>query len=279
MKTQSILVIGASGTVGAEVSRILKAQGHKVLEATSKRAPADGKVFVDLTTGEGISAAFEHVDRAFLLSPPGYADQYAMLSPLIQEAKRRGLRKVVLMTALGANASDSTPFRRAELELERSGLSYNIIRPNWFMQNFNSFWIQGIKEHGKVFLPAGTAKVGFIDARDISAVAAKLLVSEELSNRAFDLTGPRALDHAEAAELISKATGKTIGYQEITPEAFRSGLLGAGLPADYVDFMVLIIGFLREGYNSAVTQNVEAILGRSAIPFETYAKDFKISYL
>ncbi|MEZ4815305.1 MAG: hypothetical protein R3A80_08900 [Bdellovibrionota bacterium] len=38
-----------------------------------------------------------------------------------------------------ANASEETPFRKAEVELENSGLNYNIIRPNWFFQNFNTF--------------------------------------------------------------------------------------------------------------------------------------------
>src|SRR6185503_14578197 len=107
------------------------------------------------------------------------ADQYKVLSPLIQEAKRQGLEKVVLMTAMGANAVETAPFRRAEIELEKSGLTYNIVRPNWFFQNFNTFWIQGILNYGKILVPGGNAKTSFIDARDISAVVAKLLTTSE----------------------------------------------------------------------------------------------------
>lgn len=274
MKRQTILVVGASGTVGTELARILKSEGH-IVRGTTSRTPVEGKVFLNVATGEGLSRAFAGVDRAFFLSPPGFANQYAILSPLIQEAKRRGLKKVVLMTAMGANANEASPLRQAEMELEKSGLAYNIIRPNWFMQNFNTFWIQGIRDAGKIFLPAGNAKTSFIDARDISEVAATLLTSDEMNNRDFDLTGPEALDHNEAAAFISKATGKTVVYEEIAPEAFKKGLVGAGLPHDYADFMVMIIGFLREGYSAGLTESVAEILGRKPRSFVNYAQDFK----
>lgn len=277
MKHETILIVGASGTVGTELTQLLKAAGHTV-RGTTSRSPGAGQVHLNVATGEGLAAAFEGVDRAFLLSPPGFADQYQVLSPLIQEAKRRGLKKVVLMTAMGANANEAAPLRKAELELETSGLAFNIIRPNWFMQNFNTFWIQGIKERGKIFLPAGQAKTSFIDARDIAAVAAKLLTDDKLKNRDFDLTGPEALDHDQAAALLTKASSKKIVYQEITPEAFKQGLVGAGLPNDYADFMVLIISFLREGYSAGVTTSVQDILGRAPARFETYAKDFKAAF-
>lgn len=277
MKKDLVLVVGASGTVGSELSRLLQEQGYLVRATTSKpvKDGSTNKVHVNLATGEGLKQAFEGVDKAFFLSPPGYADQYAMLSPLIQEAKRRGLKKVVLMTAMGANASDETPFRRAEIDLEKSGLSYNIIRPNWFMQNFNTFWIQGIREQKKILLPAGTAKVSFIDARDIAAVAAKLLTSDEFNNKDFDLTGPESVDHAQVAEAISKVTGQKISYQEIKPEELKAGLSAAGLPKDYVEFLLLIMGFLREGYSARTTDNVKMITGKPPRSLAAYTQDYK----
>ena len=281
MKKDLVLVVGASGTVGSELSRLLEEQGYSVRATTSKPVKEDSSslVHLNLATGEGITKAFESVDKAFFLSPPGYANQYAMLSPLIQEAKRRGLKKVVLMTAMGANASEDTPFRRAEIELEKSGLAYNIIRPNWFMQNFNTFWIQGIREQGKILLPAGNAKVSFIDARDIASVAAKLLTTDEFNNKDFDLTGPESVDHAQVAAAISKVTGKTITYQEIKPEELKAGLLAAGLPKDYTDFLLLIMGFLREGYSARTTDNVKAITGKAPRTLAAYAQDYKASWV
>ena len=281
MKKDLILIVGASGTVGSEIAKELKQQGYQVRTTTSKSVSTGNQemVHINLATGEGIKAALDGVDRAFFLSPPGYADQYKLLSPLIQEAKRKGLKKVVLMTAMGANAVETSPFRRAELELEKSGINYNIIRPNWFLQNFNTFWIQGIKEQGKILLPAGKAKVSFIDARDIAAVASKLLTTDDLNNKAFDLTGPEAVDHDQVAQAISGATHKNITYQEIEPSVLRTGLLAAGLPADYSDFLLMILSFLKEGYNASVNENVTFILGRDPKKLSQYTNDYKKSWL
>jgi uncharacterized protein YbjT (DUF2867 family) len=274
-----ILVVGASGTVGSELSRLLAAHGEAVVKATSRRPIAVDQVQVDLVSRAGLKAAFSGVDRAFFLAPPGHANQEALLAPLIDEAMAHGLKKVVLMTAMGANADENAPLRKAERRLEASGLAYNIIRPNWFMQNFNTFWLHGIQTAGQIFLPVGSAKGSFIDARDIAAVAARLLTSETFANRDFDLTGPRALDHAEVAAILTLATGKTIGFTDITPEAMLQGLLGAGLPKDYAEFMVLILGYFKAGYAERRTDAVSQITGQTPRTIEQYAKDYRASWV
>lgn len=274
-----ILVVGASGTVGSELSRLLTAQGETVVKLTSRAPTAPDQVQADLVSGKGLHEAFEGVDRAFLLSPPGYANQYEVLAPLIDEARARNLKKVVLMSAMGANADDSAPLRQAEKKLEASGLPYNIIRPNWFMQNFNTFWIQGILQQGKILLPLGSAKGSFIDARDIAAVAAKLLTSDGFANQDFDLTGPAALDHDAVAAILSRETGRSISYQETPPAAMLDGLLSAGLPRPYAEFMLLILGFFKAGYAERTTDAVARILGRAPGSFEQYAKDYRAAWL
>jgi uncharacterized protein YbjT (DUF2867 family) len=276
------LVVGASGTVGSQIVRELVAQGHTV-RATTHRADAVGNpgavqtVRLDLATGDGVAAAFNGVDGAFLLAPPGYADHYRLLSPLVAEAKRAQVGKVVLMTAMGANAAD-TPFRRVEQELAASGVPYNIIRPNWFMQNFQTFWVQGINAQGKVLLPAGTAKVSFIDARDIAAVAVRLLTTHDEDNRDFDLTGPAAIDHDEVAKILSLETGRAIRYEEITPDTLRQGLLAGGVPADYTEFLLVILDFLKQGYAERTTGEVKRLLGREPGSFAQYAREARAAW-
>lgn len=215
----------------------------------------------------------------FLLSPPGYSDQYALLSPLVQESKRQGLKKVVLMTALGANANEQSPFRRVEVELEKSGLAYNIIRPNWFFQNFHTYWVQSIIEQNQLQLPAGNAKASFIDTRDIAAVAAELLVGEEFNGQAFDLTGREAYTHTQVAEAISQVAGRSISYRDISPDDFKKTLMTAGLNPEYAEFLTMIMGFLREGYNAAITKDVELILKRAPRDLNDYVNTYKDKWI
>ena len=273
------LVLGASGTVGSALAQRLAEQGHTVRRATSKTDLAAGQVHLNLTDPTTIAPAFAGVDNVFLLSPPGYINQDQLLIPLIDQARAQGLRKVVLMTAMGANADPTSPMRKAEIHLEQSGLAYNIIRPNWFMQNFSTFWLHGILAQGKIFLPVGSAKGSFIDARDIAAVAAALLTRDDLNNRDFDLTGLQALSHDEVAQILSQETGRSITFEDITPEAMLQGLLAAQLPRPYAEFMLLILGYFKAGYAERITDAVQVITGNAPRSFTQYAKAYRTAWL
>lgn len=272
------LILGASGNVGSEIAKILKAKGEEVSLATSRNVEKEDQVYLNLATGEGLEDAFKNVDRAFLLAPPGYTNQDELLKPVIDLAKKQGLKKVVLMTAMGADANPESPMRKAELHLEASGLDYNIIRPNWFMQNFNTFWVHGILTSQKIFLPVGDAKGSFIDSRDIASVAAELLFNNTWNNRAFILTGEESLNHDDVASIISEVTGKNITFSDITPEVMRENLLGAGLPTDYTEFLLMILSFFKLGYSASITNSVKEITGKNPISFRQYAEDYKSSW-
>ena len=274
------LVIGANGTVGSELVRLLRAAGHNVLKATSRPVtdPAT-EVHLNLVTRAGLDTALQGVSKVFMLSPPGHTNQDELLNPVVDAAKAHGVQKIVLMTAMGANADENAPMRKAEVHLQHSGLAYNIIRPNWFMQNFNSFWIHGILEHGKIFLPVGAAKGSFIDARDISAVAARLLSTDDFNQRDFDLTGAVAMDHDAVAAILSKATGQTITYQDIPEGDMRSALLQAGLPPAYAEFLLMILGYFKAGYSERTTDAVQTLLGRPPITLEQYAADYRSAWV
>jgi uncharacterized protein YbjT (DUF2867 family) len=274
----TILVVGASGTVGSYLVPLLTSQGHSVRRATSRPAAAPDQVYLDLTSGAGREEALAGIDALFLLTPPGHTNQDQLLNPFVDAARARGVKKVVLMSAMGANADESAPLRRAERHLEGSGIAYNIIRPNWFMQNFQTFWIRSILEQGEILLPTGTAKGSFIDARDIAAVAAVLLTSTTFDNRDFDLTGEEALNHDEVATILSRASGRMVTYIDIPSDTMRAPLLQAGLPPAYVEFMLLILGYFKAGYAERTTDAVHTITGSAPRRFAQYAHDNRAAW-
>lgn len=274
-----ILVIGSRGTVGSEIVKQLSAKGHKVIEATSQKKLKPRQVHLDLVSQTGLATAFDNIEKVFILSPPGYTNQDELLSPLINKAIEKKLKKVVLMTAMGVNANPEAPMRKVEILLENSGLNYNIIRPNWFMQNFNSYWLDGILKDGKIYLPVENAKGSFIDARDIASTAVALLESNNFNNQDFDLTGIDVLNHNEVAEILSRTSGVKITYQNITPSLMFEGLLKAGLPKAYAEFMLVILGYFKEGYSERTTNAVEKITGLKPISFKKYAEDYKDAWI
>ena len=278
-------IYGGSGLVSSKLIEILLSKGHSVIAGS--RNPSEQKQEKNLEwvkveayePKEGLNA-LEKVDAAFLLSPPGYTAQYDILYPLVAKAKELNLKKVVLMTAMGVEfAPPEAPFRKLELALIDSGLHYAILRPNWFMQNFNCFWIEGILKDQNIYFPGGDAVASFIDSRDISATIAEVLTTDRFNNKEFNLTGSEAISHDQVAKLMTDVLGKKINYVDVDPNDFLKSLLSAGLPEDYSNFLLYIAGALREGHASANNENGKKITGKDPILFKNYVKDHKETWI
>lgn len=259
-----ILVIGATGNVGAPLVTELVARGEKVKAATrdaNARFPAGVEaVHLDLADPATIEPALAGVDRIYALAPAGSVDPLTPLKPVIDAAAARGI-KVVLQTAIGVDADDNIPFRRLELALERSGAPYVILRPNWFTDNFATYWAAGVQA-GEIRVPAGEGRTSFIDARDIAAAAAGALTSDAHNGNAFSLTGPAAHSYAEAAELLSAALGRRVTYQAVDADTFVAETVAAGVPADYAGLLAAIFHPVAEGWVAGVTDAVQKLSGK-----------------
>ena len=268
--TGTILVLGGTGTVGSKLADALKAQGAAIRIATRNPKTAD-EVRFDFADPATFGEAFEGVDRAFLLSPTGYSDPIALLTPVLDYAIERGI-KVVFQTAFGVNASDDIPFRQLELKLERSGVPYVILRPNWFSDNFGFYWLAQVHK-GELRLPAADGKTSFIDARDVADCAAAALLTDRFDKNAYDLTGPEAVSYGETAEILSSVLGRRIAYQPVDDETFVSEGVAAGLPEDYATMIAGIFSLVRMGVPAHVTDSVRTMTGREPRRVDAYIRD------
>ncbi|OWV94740.1 SDR family oxidoreductase [Rhizobium sp. R693] len=268
-----ILVLGATGTVGRHVVEGLLAKGEVVKAASRAGKPVAGAEGVVFNYGkpETFDAAFNGVDRAYVLLPSGYVDSKGLLGPVIETAAARKV-KVVLQSVFGVDADDAIPYRQVEIALEKSGTPYVILRPNWFADNFHTFWKAGI-DHGQIALPAGEGKSSFIDARDIAASAVSALTSSAFDGKAFNLTGPEALSYADAAAILSNVIGKPVTYKAVGDDTFVGILTGAGVPTDYAGFLATIFYPVREGWTAVVTGDVKTLTGKSPRSLQAYAAD------
>lgn len=270
-----ILVLGAGGNVGRPLVRALLARGERVKAASRSGRAVDGAqgVVFDYANPDSFASAFEDVDRAYVMLPGGHMPSRALLAPVIEALAARQV-KVVFQSVLGADADDSLPYRQVEQVLERSGTPFVILRPNWFADNFHTFWKAGIHQ-GQITLPAAQGRSSFIDVRDIADSAAAALTRADFDGQAFDLTGPQALDYAQAAGILGEVLGRPIRYQPITEAAFVAQLTGAGVPQDYALFLAAIFHPVREGETARVTDAVQALSGHAPRTLRTYAQDHR----
>lgn len=273
--SKKILVLGASGHVGRPLVQALLARGEAVRAASRQGTAVPGAEGVRFDHGDpgSYAAALEGVDRAYLMLPGGQVQIQALLTPVLQAMTERGI-KVVMQSVFGVDADDQIPYRQVELALERSGVPWVTLRPNWFADNFHTYWKAGV-DQGVIAVPAGQGRTSFIDVRDIADSAAAALTTAAFDGRAYNLTGPQAHGYADAAELIGAMLGRPLRYQALDDAGFMAGLQGAGVPQDYAAFLTSIFHPVREGWTAAVTGDVLALTGHAPRSLATYVADHR----
>lgn len=274
-----ILVTGANGTTGSEVTRQLVASGRPVRAFLRSRAKAAmlPKSGVEIALGSfedvaSLDAAMKGVKAVYLISFDG-PDQLALQANVIEAARRASVRMIARLSASSADPESPDVLianhGKGDRQLARSGLGHVLIRPQWFDQNFLTYCPGGF-----IRLPAGEARLPFIDVRDIAAVAIKALTEPGHDGKAYVLTGPEALSHAEVAAILSQATGKRFVYEDIAPEAYRRQLIEQGASALYADLILNLFERMRRRGSAEIHDDVRKVLGRPAIGFRRFAEDY-----
>lgn len=275
----TILVTTANGQVGRAMLQPLVAAGHRVLAgvhspATFKPIPGVEPVVFDFADPASIQKTLQGVDGLFLNSPPLFPNAPESVGQVIELARAAGVRHLVLMTNLLAEADPSSDHRRLELRLFEGGVPWTILRPGFFMQNFITQAGASIKAEGAFYFPAGQGVVGYVDAHDIAEVGARVLSETGHEGRIYHITGPALLRMAEVATQLGQALGREIRYVDIPGEAFRGALLGLGLPEAAANFMTFLYdSAVRNNWAARLSGDVEQVLGRPARSFADFAAE------
>lgn len=259
--------------MGSLLVDVLVKQGHQV-RALSRKAtarPDAEAVRFDFSQPSKLGAILEGVDAAYLLMPADSLNVIEYMGPVIRAAAERGV-KVVFQSVMGVEANEADPYRQVELQLERSGVPYVILRPNWFSDNFHLMWSHDIRA-GQLPLPAGTGETSFIDARDIAEAAAAALTTRQFDGQAFTLTGPQALSFANAAAVISRVTGRPLEYVALSEGAFILRMRDAGFDTPYAEMLAELFAAVREQWTATTTDGVQLLTGHAPRSFEQYAEE------
>jgi uncharacterized protein YbjT (DUF2867 family) len=263
----TILVTGATGTVGRPLITQLVDAGAQVRAVTrnpsSARAP-DG-VQVVSSAAAGLAGA----SAVFLNSRALGTD----LDPVVRAARRAGVTRLVALSAINADDFSRQPSRFRgdrnkeveELAVE-SGLEWVSLRPTVFVTNFFGMWAPQIRAGDTVAGPFADASTAPIAQRDIAAVAAHALLTDDLVGQRIPLTGPHALTNTELVDVIGRVLGRGLSYREIPPDQVRKHFLTIGFPAEFADAYIALLA-ATVGKPALVTHDVEKILGRPAESF------------
>jgi uncharacterized protein YbjT (DUF2867 family) len=239
-------------------------------------------VELDYDKPDSLAVALKGVDKLFLLTP-FQSNMVDLTSNLVSEAKKAEVKYIAKQSVMGADAEPGiTPgrlHRQAEKIIEESGIPFTFLRPNFFMQNFVNYYSNLIRSQGAFYIPAGDAKVSFVDVRDIAAVAVKSLINDnQQKGRAYNITGGEALSYGQAAEILSKAVGKKINYVNVTDQDARNGMKDMSMDEWTIKSMIELFEITRAGYVSEISPIVEQVTGNKPITFSQFANDYAGSF-
>lgn len=279
----SILVTGATGTIGSLVVQGLAAAGAQVkalVRRPGRQRPAAGVVEVvgDLTDVASMRTALSSVRTLFLLNAVT-PDEVTQALVALNLAREAGVERIVYLSVIHADRYTNVPHftgkHTVERMIESLELPATILRPAYFMQNDLTIE-QVIRDHGVYPMPIGAAGVAMVHTHDIADVAVAELLRRDrapdaLPRLTLDLVGPQALTGAEAAKVWSQALGRDVTYGGNDLQAFEQQLAAFG-PSWLAFDMRLMMARIQEigmhGQANAVGR-LQAILGR---PLRTYAE-------
>ena len=278
-----ILITGATGSIGTELVKFLAGNGvplramvRDVKRADDLALPGVELVVGDFDKPETLRTALSGIERAFLLTNSSERAE-AQQMDFVQAARESGVAHLVKLSQIHADKESPVRFLRyhakVEAAIRESGMAHTFLRPNLFMQGLLAFSAT-IKNQNAFYAPIGNAKVSFVDIRDIAEVAAAALTQAGHEDKTYDLTGPQALSHAQAAAYFSEVLGRQINFVDVTPDAMRETLLGFRMPAWQADGLIEDYAHYRRGEAADIASGVQDAIGKAPRNFENFVRDY-----
>jgi NADH dehydrogenase len=216
MSMQTILVIGATGTVGEPVARQLLADGYHVRLLVRNVERAQTQLGSDFEYIAGSAEESEAVQQALAGCSGVHISLQAGSNPEdIERVEYRGAMRIVELAAkqpgmhlsyvsgmfvggqVGHGVLADQAKGRVEQAIQDSGLSFTIFRPTYFMDNLPKH-LQGKRA---MVLGKQPHPLHLVAASDFGRMVSRAFQEPEAANKIFSIQGPEALTLMEALRL------------------------------------------------------------------------------
>ncbi|MBD2421376.1 SDR family oxidoreductase [Anabaena cylindrica FACHB-243] len=241
----TLLIVGATGTLGRQVARRAIDEGYKVrcLVRSNKKAAFLKEWGAELVRGDlcypqTLEAALAGVTAVIDASTSRPTDSLTIEQvdwdgkvALIQAAKAANVERFIFFSILDAEKYPKVPLmeikRCTELFLAESGLNYTVLRLAGFMQGLIGQYGIPILENQPVWVTGASSPVAYMDTQDIAKFAIRALSVPETQNQAFPVVGTRAWSAEEIINICERLSGKDARVTRMPISLLRSvqGLL------------------------------------------------------
>ena len=231
-------VTGATGQLGRLVVESLKSKVSAETIVALVRNPEkaadlgiEARTF-DYTQAENLVASLKGIDKLLLISGNEVGQRLPQHLAVIDAAKQAGVKQLFYTSILHADSSPlglATEHLASEVAIKESGLTYTILRNGWYTENYTGS-AKGAVGAGAFIGNAGDGKIASAARVDYAEAAAVVLAGEGHEGKTYELAGDEAYTLTELAAEISKQSGKTIPYNNLTEAEYAGILKSFGLP-------------------------------------------------
>jgi NADH dehydrogenase len=212
-KNKSVVITGANGFVGKNVSKHLSKNGFKIIGIVrkGKKKSVYGKCIISENLSErnlaskikGSSALLHFIGQGKQTIDSDYEHVNVSLTKnVIKLCKKAKIKKIIYISGLGVNESTTLGYfiskLKAEQEIIHSGLDYAIFRSSYIIGKDDplSQNIQRQMQNGKVVIPgSGNYRFQPIFIDDVAKVILKSITENSFSNKILDLVGPQVVNY------------------------------------------------------------------------------------
>ena len=224
-----IAVVGATGRIGAQLTRKLLQAGHQV-KALSRGGPAlDALVALgaepclgSFDTGAGeLDTFFQDADAAFLMVKTDWGNphgHYPVVAQRFVDALRNSSVKLaVSLTAVGSDVKGDTGHFEGFYHLDEAlnqldNIDLVHLRAGWFMENL-LVWTGAVARHGRIGWSLNPdLKTPWVAIQDIADLAARELTGSTGEHRVIREVGSEDLTMPEIAAIMSREIGRPVDY-------------------------------------------------------------------
>lgn len=231
-------VTGATGQLGRLVVESLKSKVSAETIVALVRNPEkaadlgiEARTF-DYTQAQNLVASLKGIDKLLLISGNEVGQRLPQHLAVIDAAKQAGVKQLFYTSILHADSSPlglATEHLATEVAIKESGLTYTILRNGWYTENYTGS-AKGAVGAGAFIGNAGDGKIASAARVDYAEAAAVVLAGEGHEGKTYELAGDEAYTLTELAAEISKQSGKTIPYNNLTEAEYAGILKSFGLP-------------------------------------------------
>jgi len=225
----------------------------------------------DYTDVDELTASLAGVDRLLLISsqPGAKVTREQQHKNVVDAAKAAGVGYIAYTSfphADTATAPLAADHKATEDYIKAAGIKHSFLRNNWYLENEAGSLKAAAA--GKPFVfSAAEGKTGWALEREYAEAAADVLAATDTKD-VYEFSG-KARTYKELAD----ATPGDFKVFSIDDDAFKQGLVKAGLDEGTAGFITGFQAFIRAGVLDEDSNDLPTVLGRELTPIKDAVKE------